>query len=99
MTDKFVLVEQGILDDGQPIRAISWREPEDSNDSGFAAWSSPPDTTGDCELIHLRCFIDEHPEAGEGMDLAKQHGEATRTEGGWVSAGAPHEQPHLASSL
>jgi hypothetical protein len=88
---KAAIVEQNVLD-GQPIRAVSYLEPEDQWDSGFAIWTSPPDTTGDSVLVHVDCLLDSHPEIGEGMDLARKHGEAIRDRdgnrwhppGGWV---------------
>ena len=40
-----VLVEASILD-GQPIRAISFLEPNDEWDSGYGIWASAPDRIG-----------------------------------------------------
>jgi hypothetical protein len=66
-----VIVETSILD-GQPIRAISWLEPEQPWDSGYAVWCSDPDEIGETRLVHLDCFLDDHPEVGRGMDLARR---------------------------
>jgi hypothetical protein len=35
-------------------------------------------------LIHIDCFVNDHPEAGEGMDLARVHGEALRDGDDWM---------------
>jgi hypothetical protein len=86
VTGRAIIVEQAILQ-GAPIRAISYLEPHDPWDSGYAAWSSPPDTLGDSQLVHLGCFLEDHPEAGEGMDLARRHGEATRHRNHWKGRG------------
>jgi hypothetical protein len=83
---KSILVEQGILD-GEPIVAVSYLEPIGDWDSGLAAWSSEPNQVRDCEPVHICCFLNEHPEAGEGMDVARAHGEAIRTGNHWVPGG------------
>jgi hypothetical protein len=72
-----VIIDAGVAG-GEPIRAISWLEPEHEWESGFAAWSVPPQQADDLgsALVCLGCFLDEHPEAGRGMDIAREHGEA-----------------------
>jgi hypothetical protein len=85
VTGRAIIVEQAILQ-GAPIRAISYLTPIGGWDSGYAAWSSTPDTLGDSQLVHLGCFLDDHPEA-EGMDLARVHGEATRRRNHWKGRG------------
>jgi hypothetical protein len=72
-----VLVEQGILD-GEPIVAVSYLKPEQD-------WDSPNGTT-ESVPVHIRCFLDDHPEAGEGMDLARQHGEAISADLKWIAS-------------
>jgi hypothetical protein len=83
MVNTAILVEQGILE-GEPIVAVSYLDPIADWDSGLAASSSEPNQVGDCKPVHVGCFIDEHPEAGEGMDIARQHGEATRAGSEWT---------------
>lgn len=80
-----VIVESSVLD-GAPIRAVSYLEPEHEWDSGFAVWSSEPKAASDqhSALVCLHCFVDQHPEAGRGMDLARHHGEAVRRNSGWI---------------
>jgi hypothetical protein len=80
-----VIIDQGVLN-GDPIRAVSYLKPEDSWDSGFAVWSVPPDAADDVgsALVCLDCFIEDNPEAGRGMDLARKHGEAIRRGDEWI---------------
>jgi hypothetical protein len=85
MSDKAILVEQGILE-GEPIVAVSYLEPEDSWDSGYAAWCCPPDSVGDSVPVHVRCFCDEHPEAGRGMELARKQSAAIYDRNEWISS-------------
>jgi hypothetical protein len=79
---KSILVEQGILD-GQPIVAVSYLEPIGDWDSGLAASSSEPNQTRDCKPGHIGCFLDQHPEAGRGLGLAHEHGEAVYDGSEW----------------
>ena len=44
-----------------------------------------PDEQHDTTLICIHCMLDEHPELGQGMDIAKAHGEAIRDRNTWVS--------------
>jgi hypothetical protein len=86
MADTAVIVDRGVLN-GDPIRAISFLPPEGSWDSGFAAWSVPPERAADVDvqLICVDCLLDDFPEAGKGMDVARQHGEALRRGDGWTT--------------
>jgi hypothetical protein len=81
VTDIMILVEEGILK-GEPIVAISYLKPIGDWDSGLAAWSSEPNQTAG-KPVHLGCFLDDHPEAGKGLELALKHGEATRNDNTW----------------
>ena len=76
-TTTVVIIDAGVAA-GDPLRAISFLEPEHEWESGFAAWSVPPERTDDIssELVCLCCFTDEHPSALEGLALARKHGEA-----------------------
>jgi hypothetical protein len=80
-----VIVDRGVLD-GQPIRAVSYLEPEHERDSGFAVFTQPPDATDDDgELVCLDCLIDEHPEIGRGLELARRQGQALAIENEWCA--------------
>jgi hypothetical protein len=35
--------------------------------------------------LHLHCLLDANPEAGEGLDLARAHGEAIRDGDDWIA--------------
>jgi hypothetical protein len=83
MNGPAAIVDQGILN-GQPITAISYLEPEHSWDSGFALFSHTPDSSDRGELIHLDCLLDQHPEIGKGLDVARRHGEAIYAGASWV---------------
>ena len=81
-----MIVDQGVIE-GDPIRAVSFLPPEESWDTGYAVWSVPPDAPSqNSALVCLNCFLGEHPEAGHGMDLASQHGEAIYDRNDWMKA-------------
>jgi hypothetical protein len=81
--DVAVIVDQGVVD-GKPIVAITYLKPIGSWDSGFAAWSVPPEQDDvEGELIHGNCFAYEHPEAAPGLVLAREHGRANFSDGEW----------------
>lgn len=66
-------------------------EPVDASDSGFVCFldSAPQDRELDHEdgmVICLHCLLDAHPEAGAGLDVAKEHGRAVFAEGEWHPA-------------
>ena len=42
---------------------------------------APPGIT----LVCLDCLIDEHPEIGRGLDIAREHGAAALEDGEWVA--------------
>jgi hypothetical protein len=44
--------------------------------------------------VHIRCFLDDHPETGEGIDLERQHGEATRAGGEWTVGRQRQQSPN-----
>jgi hypothetical protein len=69
-----VLVEQPILD-GAPIKAVSYLEPEENWDSGYAIWTSEPDRIGDTELIHVGCLLEDFPDLAPSLRYAREHGE------------------------
>jgi hypothetical protein len=82
---KLVLVESSI-NDGQPVRAVSWLRPEQDWDSGFAVFRSEPDRIGDTELVCLDCLLDDEPGIGKGLDVAREHGEAVRNGSEWIAS-------------
>lgn len=81
---KAVSVDRGVAN-GEDVTAISWLEPEHEWDSGFALFSEPPDSDTETALVCLHCLIDEHPEIGHGLELARDHGEAIREGRGWTT--------------
>ena len=81
----FVIVEKQRRD-GQPIRAISYLQPEADWDSGFAIFRSEPDRIGDTELVCLDCLLADEPGIGKGLELAREHGEVTRVGDSWTPA-------------
>jgi hypothetical protein len=36
------------------------------------------------ELIHLDCLLDQHPEIGKRLEVAREHGEAIYAGTSWV---------------
>ena len=80
-----------------PVFSIGFEEPMWPGDSGFSVLfddapdpedlpevgedSLPPGIT----LVCLHCLLDEHPEIGRGLDVAREHGAADLDERGvWV---------------
>jgi hypothetical protein len=74
-----------------PVWAVAHNEPDpesDGKDSGFSILlSDAPEDPLELEpealqaIMHticLHCAIEEYPEVGRGLDLAKQHGFASR---------------------
>jgi hypothetical protein len=81
------IVEQPILE-GKPAKAISYLKPIADWDSGYAVFGGEPGDDTDTALVCLHCLIEEHPELGRGLDLARQQGEAVHDERGWTAATA-----------
>lgn len=71
------------ITEGATVTAISYLEPEHEWDSGFALLSTTPTDDTEADLICIDCLLDEHPELGKGLDLAREHGEARRHDDGW----------------
>jgi hypothetical protein len=67
-----------------PVRAVSYLEPGHDWDSGYARFSGPPDSDAKTAPVCLHCLIEEVPEIGRGMDVARRHGEAIRKRGVWT---------------
>lgn len=65
-----------------PIFSIGWMEPLGAWDSGFTVLfddapdpeevSNPTDHPG-ISMEHLGCLLEEHPEIGRGLDIAREH--------------------------
>jgi hypothetical protein len=70
-----VIVESSVLDDGKPIRAISFVEPEQEWDSGYGIWASEPDRIGNTELLHFGCLLEHFPDVAPTLRYAREHGE------------------------
>ncbi len=79
-----------------PVFSIGFEEPMWASDSGFSVlFDDAPDpedlpAVGDSlppgiTLVCLHCLVDEHPEIGRGLDLARVHGVADLDDDGeWV---------------
>lgn len=67
----------------RPVDAILWREPVGEWDSGFGVLFSDAPEHGDeleendprVQPVCLHCLVDEWPELGRGLDLARELGE------------------------
>ncbi len=65
-----------------PAHSIAYCEPMWSGDSGFSVLfddaPDPADVDGPEDprltLVCLDCLVDDHPELGRGLDLAREHG-------------------------
>jgi hypothetical protein len=79
-----------------PTVGISYLAPEESWDSGYCLFDYPPeevddeqesDPLHDSQLVCLHCLLEEGPELGRGLDLAREFGEAVLDEdGAWTVA-------------
>lgn len=78
-----------------PAFSIGYEEPFGSADSGFSVLfeDAPdpeelPDTEGlplGITLVCLDCLLDDHPEIGRGLDIAREYGVADLDDQGeWV---------------
>lgn len=79
-----------------PAFSIGWERPLGSWDSGFSVLfedaPDPEDVPEDnptdhprISLVCLHCLLDEHPEVGRGLDVARERGAADLDERGvWV---------------
>lgn len=83
-----------VLGERWPAKAVSFLEPIGSWDSGFMVVledvPEPEDLSADepSHALCLACLIDEHPELGSGLDLAREHGQIVwdDNEREWVPA-------------
>jgi hypothetical protein len=78
-----------------PAFSIGYERPMGSGDSGFTVlFDDAPDPQdvpegGDnlppgITLVCLHCLIEDHPEIGRGLDIAREYGVADLDDGGWV---------------
>ena len=79
-----------------PIFSIGYEQPTTDGDSGFSVLfddAPEPEEFDGAELSGdqgvsvwcLGCLIEDHPEIGRGLDLAREYGAADLDEeGGWV---------------
>lgn len=79
-----------------PAHSIGYEEPLGPTDSGFSVVFSDapdPDELEEAELdelpegitlVCLGCLIDEYPELGRGLDLARSFGAADLVDGVWL---------------
>jgi hypothetical protein len=88
-----------VLGSEPPAFSIGHEQPMGSWDSGFTViFADTPDleeldddVLGDgSELVCLDCLIDDHPEIGRGLDIAREYGVADLDEDGeWVVGDLP----------
>lgn len=81
----------------RPAFSIGWMEPLAEWDSGFTVlfddapepeevseYENPCDHPG-IRTMHLACLLEDHPEIGRGLDIAREHLVADLDENGeWV---------------
>ncbi len=75
-----------------PAFSIGYGEPMWAGDSGFSVLfddaPDPDEVQPDdprVSLVCLHCLLDDHPELGRGLDLAREHGVADRDDDGeWI---------------
>jgi hypothetical protein len=80
-----------------PAHSIGYEKPLGPTDSGFSVlFADAPDPeeldeAPDDELppgltlVCLQCLVDDHPEIGRGLDIAREHGVADLDESGvWI---------------
>ncbi len=72
-----------------PAISVGYGEPMWPGDSGFSVigrrsrFGPLPEGVS---VAHLGCLLDDHPELGRGLDLAREHGVASLDENGeWVA--------------
>ena len=78
-----------------PAKAISYLEPEERWETGHMVVledvPEPEELSGDesSRLVCVDCLLEEQPEVGSGLDLARVHGQVVWdvSSGGWV----PHD--------
>ena len=76
MSGEAVIVDRGVLE-GEPVRAVSYLEPEHEWDSGFAVFTQPPDEAedSDSDIVCMNCLQDEQPELALVFAIARKRGE------------------------
>jgi hypothetical protein len=90
-----------VLGSEEPAFAISYLAPIGAWDSGYmVVFSDAPDPEDveddDAKPVCLNCLIDDHPEIGRGLDLAREHGGADLDENGEWVVGDPTFRPTCA---
>jgi hypothetical protein len=71
----------GPADSGFSVLFDDAPDPEDVDSAELPEGEMPPGIT----LVCLHCLIDDHPEIGRGLDIAREHGLADLDEKGeWV---------------
>jgi hypothetical protein len=80
-------VDRALLD-GAEVTTVMYFKSTHPRDSGFCCVSDHAPlapTADDLVAICLDCLFDSHPEAGRGLDLARQHGRADFDGGEWIA--------------
>ena len=72
-----------------PVVSVAWFAPVGPSDSGYSVILSDvdpnDDDSSDSELVCLHCLVDDQPEVGVALDLAREHGQVDLDENGeWV---------------
>lgn len=79
-----------------PVVSISWEPPLSPIDSGYCILLSDvepdSDDEDDSELVCLHCVIDDYPEIGRALELAREHGQVDLDDGVWVAADPNHRR-------
>jgi hypothetical protein len=87
VSQDLVIVDDGVAA-GEPITGVSYLEPTETWDSGYACFSVPPNQLADTTtgVMHVHCVLDQQPDVGRGMDVARRHGETIRDGDDWLAA-------------
>ena len=89
-----------------PVFSIGWDEPNGDWDSGFTVlfddapdpedvmpYANPLEHPG-IRTIHLGCLLEDYPELGRGLDIAREHRVADLDEdGAWIVGDVSRLEP------
>jgi hypothetical protein len=85
---RLAVVSQAVASGEAPVRVLYF---DDDDASRFIVFGSDvsyehPERNSreDFHVICEHCLLEEHPEAGKGLDLARAHGSAYLADGEWV---------------
>jgi hypothetical protein len=89
----FAAFHRAVLAGATPTLVIDVREGKIRPSQGFIVLDRDRDDDvipDDYEFFCLNCFVDERPELGRALDLAKQSGSACRIDGEWQAEAVTH---------